>query len=545
MCQKYTADELNTMNHDTKNEVIYQMQERLDKLEQDYENLMEQIRLANQERFGRHTEKLDDLVGQLSFFNEVEFCYNEDAEEPTMEEVVDEALKTPRRPKKKGQREDDLKDFPQEIIPHDVSEKQLISTFGEGNYKSMPDEICWQLRFEPGRWIAEKHVIKVYVGTDGLHQDEFLRGDYPKTLFRGSIATPSLEAAIINAKYVNSNPLDRLSRDFKANGLNLSKQTMSNWTVWSAERYFRVVYDLMKETQLKAHVNQCDETTVEVIHDGRPAGSTSYMWVHLTGELSPVPKIVVYEYQKTRHSDHPKEYYKDFKGILMTDGLEQYHKLAREQDGLINANCLAHARRHFANAIKAMEKGNPDAVKSSVAYKALVQIGAIYDLEGTLKDLSPEARLKERQTSIKPLVEAYFAWVKEVIAGGTVLPKTETGKGLQYSVNQEEYLKVFLTDGEVPIDDSASERALRNFTIGRKNWVTINTVRGAQASAIIYSITETARANNLNVYYYIRHLLTELPQLIDKNGNIEQSLLEPLMPWSKSLPADCYSKRRN
>ena len=229
----------------------------------------------------------------------------------------------------------------------------------------------------------------------------------------------------------------------------------------------------------------------------------------------------------------------------MTDGLEQYHKLAREQEGVINANCLAHARRHYANAIKAMGKGNPEAVKSSVAYKALVQIGAIYDLEGALKDLTPEERLKERQTSIKPLIEAYFTWVKEILASGMVLPKTETAKGLQYSVNQKEYLKVFLTDGEVPIDNSASERALRNFTIGRKNWVTINTVRGAQASAIIYSITETARTNNLNVYYYIKHLLTELPQLIDKNGNIEQSLLEPLMPWSKSLPADCYSKRRN
>ena len=107
-----------------------------------------------------------------------------------------------------------------------------------------------------------------------------------------------------------------------------------------------------------------------------------------------------------------------------------------------------------------------------------------------------------------------------------------------------QYLKVFLTDGEVPIDNSASERALRNFTIGRKNWMTINTVRGAQASAIIYSITETARANHLNVYYYIKHVLTELPQLIDKNGNIEQSMLEPFMPWSKTLPADCYSKRR-
>lgn len=545
MCQKYTPDELNSMNHDAKNEVIYQMQDRLDKLEHDYENLIEQIRLANQQRYGRHTESLDAITGQLSFFNEAEACYDGQNQEPDIDEVIEDAVKKPRKPKKKGQREEELKDFPQEEIPHDVPAEKLIDTFGEGNYKSMPDEICWQLRFEPARWIAEKHIIKVYVGTDGLHQDEFLRGDHPDTLFRGSIATASLEAAIINAKYVNSNPLDRVSRDFKANGLNLSKQTMSNWTVWSAERYFQPVYDLMKVQQLKVHVNQCDETPLEVIHDDRPAGSKSYMWVHLTGELSDVPPIVVYEYQKTRHSDHPKEYYKGFNGILMTDGLEQYHKLAREREGLINANCFAHARRHFANAIKAMGKGNPEAVKSSVAYKALIRIGAIYDLEGVLKNLSPQERLKERQASIKPLVEEYFAWVKDTIRQGQVLPKSETAKGLAYSINQEEYLKVFLTDGEVPIDDSASERALRNFTIGRKNWMTINTVRGAQASAIIYSITETARANNLNVYYYIKHLLTELPQLVNKNGNIEQSVLEPLMPWSKTLPADCYSKRRS
>lgn len=237
MCQKYTPDELNRMNHDTKNKVICQMQDRLDKLEHDYENLIEQIRLADQQRYGRHTESLDAITGQLSFFNEAEACYDAQHPEPTVDEVVEDALKKPRKPKKKGQREEDLKDFPQEEIPHDVSKEKLIHTFGEGNYKSMPDEICWQLRFEPAKWIAEKHIIKVYVGTDGLHQDEFLRGDHPGTLFRGSIATPSLEAAIINAKYVNSNPLDRVSRDFKANGLNLSKQTMSNWTVWSSERF--------------------------------------------------------------------------------------------------------------------------------------------------------------------------------------------------------------------------------------------------------------------------------------------------------------------
>ena len=544
MCQKFTPDELNIMDHETKNEVIYQMQNRLDKLETDYENLMEQICLANQQRFGRRTEKLEDIAGQLSFFNEAEANCDETALEPTIEEAVEGMLQKPRSPKKKGQREEDLKDFPQEEVPHGVSQKQLTDTYGEGNYKSMPDEIFWQLRFEPARWIAEKHIVKVYVGTDGLHQDEFLRGDHPATLFRGSIATPSLEAAIINTKYVNCNPLDRISREFQTNGLNLSKQTMSNWTVWSAERYFLPVYNLMKQKQLAAHVNQSDETPVEVIHDGRSAGSQSYMWVHITGELSPVPKIIVYEDQKTRHSDHPKEYYKDFKGILMTDGLSQYHKIARELDGLTNANCFTHARRDYADAVKAIGKGNAEAIRSSIGYKALTRIGAIYKLEGALKDLSPEERLKERQTSIKPLVEEYFAWVKQVLADKTALPKGKAAQGLQYSINQEEYLKVFLTDGEVPIDNSASERALRNFTVGRKNWVTINTVRGAQASAIIYSITETARANDLNVYYYIKYLLSGLPSLIDKNGNIEQSMLEPLMPWSKTLPADCYSKRR-
>jgi len=520
------------------------MQDRLDKLEQDYENLMEQVRLANQQRFGRGSEKLEAITGQISFFNEAEACYDESVPEPTMEKVMIEAEKKPRKSKLKGQREEDLKDFPQEEIPHDVTEEKLLDTFGKGNWRSMPDEIFWQLRFEPAKWIAEKHVIKVYVGTDGMHQDEFLRADHPDTLFRGSIATPSLEAAIINAKYVNGNPLDRIARDFQTNGLNLSKQTMSNWTVNAAEKYFVPVYELMKATSLKAHVNQCDETTVEVIHDDRPAGSKSYMWVHLTSELSPVPKIIVYEYQKTRHSDHPKEYYKDFQGILVTDGLEQYHKTARDLKGLTNANCLAHARRDYADAIKAIGKSNEKLIRQSIAYQALVRIGAIYDLENSLRELSPQERLEERQTSIKPLVEEYFAWVKKCLSNTVVPPKGKTASGLQYSVNQEEYLKVFLTDGEVPIDDSASERALRNFTIGRKNWMTINTIRGAQASAIIYSITETARANNLNVYYYISYLLTELPKIINKDGNIEQSKLEPLMPWSKTLPADCYSKRR-
>ena len=141
MCKKFTPDELNKMDHKTKDDVIYQMQDRLGRLEQNYENLVEQIRLANQQRFGRHTEKLDDIAGRLSFFYEAEANYDEKVKEPTVEEVIASSRKMPRKPKKKGQREEDLKDFPQEVIPHDILEQELNEAFGEENWKSMPDEI--------------------------------------------------------------------------------------------------------------------------------------------------------------------------------------------------------------------------------------------------------------------------------------------------------------------------------------------------------------------------------------------------------------------
>ena len=199
---------------------------------------------------------------------------------------------------------------------------------------------------------------------------------------------------------------------------------------------------------------------------------------------------------------------------------------------------------------------HPDAVWCSDityiwTYEGFVYLTSIMDLYSrkiiswVLLDIGPpEERLKERQSSIKTLLEEFFAWLRKIQTDQSVLPKGETAKGINYCLNQAEYLKVFLSDGEVPIDNLASERALRTFTIGRKNWMTINTVRGADASAIIYSVTETARANGLNVYYYMKHLLTELTQVVRADGSIDEKELEPLMPWSKDLPAECYKRRK-
>ena len=543
MCQKYTFDELNTLDNHQK-EIICTMQERLSKLEDDYEKLMEQIRIANSKSYGRSTERLETLDGQLSLFNEVEASVDTDVTEPDIEDIIEEESKNPRKSKQKGKRDEDLKDWPEEPHPHNVTEEQLIEYFGEGNYKPMPSDHYKRLRFEPAHYTVEHHVVEVYVGTGGDHQDEFLRGDRPKDLLRNSIITPSLEAAIINGKYVNALPLDRIEQEFSRNGLSLSKQTMSNWTINCTERYLVAIYERILQELLTYHVNQCDETTVEVIRDDRPAGSKSYMWIHRSGEYYKDKPIVVYEYQKTRSSVHPIEFYKSFNGILLTDSLEQYHKLGRELEGVTVANCWAHARRDYSDAVKAIGKSQSQLVKRSLAYQALVRIAAIYKLDNSLKEMTSEERLRERQNTVKPFVEEYFAWVKGILSDNTILVKGKTADGLRYSVNQEEYLKVFLTDGDIPIDNSASERALRGFTIGRKNWMIINTIRDAKTSAVLYSITETAKLNNLNPYQYIKHLLTELPKLCDKEGNIDRSKLDSLLPWSNELPNECHSKRR-
>lgn len=542
MSNKHTSDELNKLSREELVTLVLSMQGQVDALNGNIEKLIEQVRLANQRRFGRHTETMASIEGQLSFFDEADAMYDPAAVEPAPEDLLPPK---PRKKKAKGQREIDLKDFPEDIIPpHTVSGDVLDAFYGKGNWRKMPDETYKRLRHEPESWTVEVHTVEVYVGTGGDHQDEFMRGDRPKDLFRGSIATPSLLASILNVKYVNSTPLDRVEKEFSRNGLNLTKQTMSNWIINSASRYFAPLAERMRQELLKLPVTQADETPTQVIHDGRKPGSKSYMWVHRSGEFYREQPIVLYEYQKGRGHEIPEAYYKGYKGILVTDGLSQYHRLEKDLPGLSNANCWAHARRDYADAIKAADKSNPDSVRRSIAYRALRRISQIYELEGALKDLPPEERLKERKSSIAPLVEEYFAWVKKQLADTAVLPKGKTADGLNYSVNQEKYLKRFLEDGNVPIDNSASERSIRTFCIGKKNWLFHNSVKGAQASATIYSISETAKLNNLRPYYYFKHLLTELPKLCDEEGNISPAQLDHLLPWAKELPDECRKTRR-
>lgn len=252
------------------------------------------------------------------------------------------------------------------------------------------------------------------------------------------------------------------------------------------------------------------------------------MWVYRSGFMNPEKQIILYEYQKTRNASHPRKFLKDYTGICVTDGYQVYHTLEKEKEDLRIAGCWVHCRRKFHEALEVMPK---ELRKQSVMHLIMNQIQAIYREEGKLSGLSAEERLAQRQLVVKPLVDAFFAYLKQ---NAERVPKSgKTKEAFTYALNQERYLRVFLEDGDVPMDNNASERAIRGFCIGKKNWEMIDTLHGASSSAIIYSIAETAKANRLKPYEYFEFLLTEIPKhMEDKNTDF----LSDLLPWSDALP---------
>lgn len=534
MAVKYTEEQLNSVDKSFLIQLLLQQQEQLEAITKELhasnekmQLLMEQVILGKQNRFGRSSEKMEDtsqicfqeVDGTIVFFNEAEAVYDLNEKEPDGLE-----LKSPKQPKRKGKKESDLSGLTVRRIDHYLSEEELEIEFGVNGWKQLPDAISKKYHFVPARVEVEEHHIGVYVSKTDEHM---VKADHPKALLHGSLVSPSLGAAIINGKYVNAVPLYRLEQEFQRYGLQITRQNMANWCIRLAEEYLSILYDYLHEELYFYHVIQADETPVLVNHDGRKAGSKSWMWVYRSGHLYQDRQIVLYEYQQTRNASHPREFLKGYDGICVTDGYQVYHTLEKELEELTIAGCWVHCRRRFDEALKLIPKPSQ---KESNAFLLMKQIQAIYREEGKLNDLSSDERLKQRQAVIKPLVDAFFAYLKTV----NVSKKDKFGDAVRYALNQEKYLRVFLTDGDVPIDNNASERAIRGFCIGKKNWQMIDTIHGAKSSAIIYSIVETAKANNLKPFDYVQYLLEEIPKHMNDK---DCSFLEDLLPWSEKLPA--------
>ena len=535
MAVRYTEEQLNTVDKSLLIQMFLNQQEQLQTLTAEVRSLnekmqlmMEQMVLANRNRFGRSSEKMEDasqisfmeVDGTIVFFNEAEAVCNLDAPEPEQLEVP-----APRPVKKKGKKEQDMSGLPIERIDHYMTEEELTEEFGKNGWKQLPDAISRRYRFVPAKVEVEEHHIGVYSDKKDGHM---VKAKHPRGLLHGSTVSPTLAAAIMNGKYVNAIPLYRLEQEFKRYGLAITRQNMANWMIRLGEEYLSVLYDYLHQKLYDYHVIQADETPVLVNHDGRPAGSKSYMWVYRSGYMYPEKQIVLYEYQRTRNASHPREFLKDFSGICVTDGYQVYHTLEKEKEDLTIAGCWVHGRRKFEEALATIPA---EGKKDSVAWLVMKQIQAIYREEGKLKDLPSKERLAQRQVVIQPLVDALFAYLKQKKEQIVVKGKLEAA--FTYLLNQEKYLRVFLNDGDVPMDNNASERAIRGFCIGKKNWEVIDTINGAKTSAVIYSIAETAKANNLKPYEYFEHLLTVIPGHME---DTDRSFLEELLPWSPALP---------
>ncbi|WBX64602.1 IS66 family transposase ISSwo2 [[Clostridium] scindens] len=537
MAVNYTEEQLNSVDKSFLIQLLLQQQEQLNALTKELHTsnekmqlLMEQVILGKQNRFGRSSEKMGDtsqicfceVDGTIVFFNEAEAVCDLNAAEPD-----DLELKSPKQPKRKGKKEADLSGLPVRRIDHYLSEEELEAEFGVRGWKQLPDAISRKYHFVPAKVEVEEHHIGVYASKTDEHM---VKADHPKALLHGSLVSPSLGAAIINGKYVNAVPLYRLEQEFQRYGLQITRQNMANWCIRLAEEYLSVLYDHLHKVLYSYHVIQADETPVLVNHDGRKAGSKSWMWVYRSGHLYQDRQIVLYEYQQTRNASHPREFLKGYDGICVTDGYQVYHTLEKELEELTIAGCWVHCRRRFDEALKLVLKSYQ---KESNAFLLMKQIQAIYREEGKLNDLSSDERLKQRQVVIKPLVDAFFTYLKTI----NVSKKDKFGDAIGYALNQEKYLRVFLTDGDVPIDNNASERAIRGFCIGKKNWQMIDTINGAKSSAIIYSIVETAKANNLKPFDYVQYLLEEIPKHMNDR---DCSFLEDLLPWSEKLPVEIH-----
>lgn len=535
MAVKYAKEQLNKLDKDFIIELFLGLQEQLEglngqtqALNDKMQLLMEQVILGNKNRFGRSSEKMSDpeqicfmeVDGNIVFFNEAEAVCDLKAPEPDNLE-----LNVSKKKKQSGKKAADISRLPVLRIDHYLSLEELTEELGENGWKQLPDAISRCYKFIPAKVEVEEHHIGVYASKKDEHM---VKAPHPKNLLHGSLVSPSLGAAIINGKYVNAVPLYRLEKEFERYGLAISRQNMANWMIRLGGEYLGVMYDYLHELLYDYHVIQTDETPVLVNKDGRKAGSKSWMWGYRSGYLYKERQIVLYEYQRTRNQSHPRTFLKNYSGVCVTDGYQVYHSLENELEDLRVAGCWVHCRRKFNDALELIPKEHQ---KESILFLIMKQIQAISREEKKLSELSSEERLVQRQLVVKPLVDALFVYLKQ--NQNKISKSNKMHEAFTYTLNQERYLRVFLEDGDVPMDNNASERAIRGFCIGKKNWEMIDTINGANSSAIIYSIAETAKANNLKPYDYFEYLLTELPRHAD---DINRDFLASLLPWSETLP---------
>jgi transposase len=469
---------------------------------------IERYEIAKRKQFGKSSEQ---LPGAGETFNEAEEIIDEADKALLTETDSYNHITVKNKPKRKPL----PKELPRKVVTIDLSIDEQVCDCCQGKLHKIGEARSEKLEFVPAyikviETIRPKYACK-QCEQNGTSNSIKIAG-VPATPIPKGIATSSLLSQIISAKYQYGLPLYRQEKMFNEYGIELSRKTMSDWVIRSSELLLPLV-DELKSTLLSQAVIHGDETPLKVIKADK---SSSYMWVYCCGSDSvtanSMPNIVLYDYHNSRAAACVVDYLDGYDGYLQVDGYAAYGKTEATLAG-----CMAHARRKFIDA-KTVQGKN----KTGKADVALNLIGKLYGIEANLKDKTAEEKYRVRQEKSKVIIDKLNGWV--IDNKDKIPPKTKLGEAMTYWCNQTHKLVTYLKDGRINIDNNRAERAVKPFVIGRKNWLFSNTPRGARASAILYSIIETAKTNGLLVDNYLQTCLDEMAK--------KPESLTHLLPWN-------------
>ena len=506
---------------------------REEALTQERDNLKEEVDLLRKKLFGTSSEKrVLDIPGQLNFFNEAEL-----EQDPALAQVEElEASSSEKTPKKRKARATDAERFkgsPVEKEYLDLSEKEKNCPVCGTALKQIGEEfVRRELVFIPARLKVREYYSRNYecpqCSQHGIPVIKKGKDGRPHMLY--GMACAGTVAWVMYQKFCNALPYFRQEKDWKQYGASITRKTMANWVIQNSEAFFLPMYEYFQRKLLEREFAMADETPLQVLHEpGRRAQTQSYMWLFRSGEDG-LPPIILYKYSETRAGENAVDFLRGFKGYLMCDGYSGYNKVPDAK----RTACWAHIRRYLTDAIpkgKALDYTQP-------SVQGVMYINQLFHLEDIIKakHTSFDAIKKTRLEKEKPVVEGFLSWLdQQAPVRGSRMDKAVT-----YIQNRRSYLTTYLEDGRCSFSNNLSENAIRPFTVGRKNWLFCDTPNGAQASALVYSMVEIAKANGVNVYHYLTYLLEKMP-----SNRMSDEELELLAPWNENVKTEIQHRVNN
>lgn len=497
--------------------------EALSMRDAEIERLQLQVRLLLAQRFGAKSERVSEENPQLGLFNEAEAEIDDAA--AAAEDGADAAVTTvAAHTRQRGHRRPLPAHLPREEIVHDLPEADKVCPHDGTALTLMGEATSEQLDIIPAQIRVLHHRRLTY--SCPCCREHVVTAPMPAQPLPKSQASAGLLASLATAKYADAQPLYRQSQQLARLGIDMPRQTLARWMV-GCGTLVQPLVNLLRDRLLESGYLRMDETTVQVLKEpGKTAQSTSYLWVQQSGERD--RPVVLYDYAPTRSGEVPKALLGDFGGYLQTDGYAGYHAVVAA-NGLVPVYCWAHARRYFVEALKAQGL-NPNKLpakppdKARRPLKALAFIRHLYAIEHRVRDKPADERYSIRQTDSAPVLKDCRAWLDGMLP--KVLPGSPLGKAMGYLDRHWSGLVRYCEDGHLEIDNNRCENAIRPFVTGRKNWLFSDTVAGAKASANLYSLIETAKANGLEPYAYLRRLFALLPAAMTVAD------IEALLPWA-------------